>query len=62
MINKIKFELDDDELSAFRELVKKLVNVRGETSLKVDGSLRGALQQIQRELNIFDDFKKRDLW
>lgn len=62
MINKIKFELDDDELTAFKALVKKLASVRGETSLKVDGTLRGALQQIQRELNIFDDFKKRDLW
>ena len=62
MINKIKFELDDDQLSAFKDLVKKLAQVKGETSLKVDGNLRGALQQIQRELNIFDDFKKRDLW
>ena len=62
MINKVKFELDDDELSAFKELVKKLAQVRGETTIKVDGTLRGALQQIQRELHIFDDFKKRDLW
>lgn len=62
MINKINFELGDDELAAFKELVKKLSTVRGETTLKVDGSLRGALQQIQRELHIFDDFKKRDLW
>lgn len=62
MINKINFELDDDELNAFKDLVKKLVQVRGESTVKVDGTLRGALQQIQRELHIFDDFKKRDLW
>ena len=62
MINKINFELDDDELAAFKSLVKKLADVRGETTVKVDGTLRGALQQIQRELHIFDDFKKRDLW
>ena len=62
MINKIHFELDDDELTAFKDLIKKLGQVRGETTVKVDGTLRGALQQIQRELNIFDDFKKRDLW
>ena len=62
MINKINFELDDDELAAFKNLVKKLADVRGETTLKVDGTLRGAFQQIQRELHIFDDFKKRDLW
>jgi hypothetical protein len=62
MINKVKFELDDDELSAFRDLVKKLSQVKGETMIKVDGTLRGALQQIQRELHIFDDFKNRDLW
>lgn len=62
MINKIKFELGDDELAAFKDLVKKLASVRGETSLNVNGALRGALQQIQRELDIFDDFKKRDLW
>lgn len=62
MINKIKFELDDDELDAFRELIGKLENVRGEVTVKVDGTLRGALQQIHRELNVFDDFKKRDQW
>ncbi len=62
MINKINFELDDDELSAFKDLVLKLGHVRGETTIKVEGTLRGALQQIQRELHIFDDFKKRDLW
>lgn len=62
MINKINFELDDDELHAFKQLVKKLGEVRGETTVKVDGTLRGALQQIQRELHIYDDFKKRDLW
>ncbi|MCK4813939.1 MAG: hypothetical protein KAT14_08395 [Candidatus Marinimicrobia bacterium] len=63
MINKIKFELDDDELDAFKALIKKLENVRdGETNIKVDGTLRGAVQQIQRELDIYDDFKKRDLW
>ncbi len=62
MINKINFELDDDELAAFKELVKKLSNVRGEATLKVDGTLRGALQQIQKELHHYDDFKKRDLW
>ena len=62
MINKINFELDDDELSAFKDLMLKLGQVRGETTVKVDGTLRGALQQIQRELHIFDDFKKRDQW
>ncbi|MEA2076796.1 MAG: hypothetical protein U9O95_02120 [Candidatus Marinimicrobia bacterium] len=62
MINKINFELDDDELSAFKDLVKKLGQIRGETTIKVDGTLRGALQHIQRELHIFDDFKKRDQW
>ncbi|RKY56763.1 MAG: hypothetical protein DRP93_00705 [Candidatus Neomarinimicrobiota bacterium] len=62
MINKIKFELDDDELSAFKNLIKKLEQVRGETTIKVDGTLRGALQQIKQELHIYDDFKKRDLW
>jgi hypothetical protein len=62
MINKINFELDDDELDAFKNLMKKLGDVRGETTVKVDGTLRGAIQQIQRELHIFDDFKKRDLW
>ncbi len=62
MINKIKFELDDDELDAFKALIKKLENVRGETNIKVDGTLRGTMQQIQRELDIYDDFKKRDLW
>jgi hypothetical protein len=62
MINKINFELDDDELDAFKNLMKKLGDVRGETTVKVDGTLRGAIQQIQRELHIYDDFKKRDLW
>jgi sialic acid synthase SpsE len=62
MINKITFELDDDELQAFREMIKKLQNVQGETGLKVDGTLRGAIQQISRELHVYDDFKKRDLW
>lgn len=62
MINKINFELDDDELQSFKELIIKLGQVRGETTVKVDGTLRGALQQIQRELHIYDDFKKRDLW
>ncbi|MCD6337502.1 MAG: hypothetical protein J7M01_04645 [Candidatus Marinimicrobia bacterium] len=62
MINKIKFELDDDELNAFKNLIKKLEQVRGETTIKVDGTLRGALQQIKQELHIYDDFKKRDLW
>jgi hypothetical protein len=62
MINKINFELDDDELDAFKNLMKKLGDVRGDTTVKVDGTLRGAIQQIQRELHIFDDFKKRDLW
>ena len=62
MINKVNFELDDDELSAFKDLIKKLGQVKGETTVKVDGTLRGAIQQIQRELHIFDDFKKRDLW
>jgi hypothetical protein len=62
MINKINFELDDDELDAFKNLMKKLGDVRGVTTVKVDGTLRGAIQQIQRELHIFDDFKKRDLW
>ncbi|MDD3716393.1 MAG: hypothetical protein PHT46_04725 [Candidatus Marinimicrobia bacterium] len=62
MINKIKFELDDDELDAFRELIGKLENARGEVTVKVDGTLRGALQQIRRELHVFDDFKKRDQW
>lgn len=62
MINKIQIELDDDELAAFRSLLKKLEKIRGEITVKVDGTLRGALQQIQRELQIYDDFKKRDLW
>lgn len=62
MINKVKFELDDDELNAFKDLIMKLEPVRGETTIKVDGTLRGALQQIKRELHIYDDFKKRDLW
>lgn len=62
MINKIKFELDDDELTALKQLVAKLGQAKGETTIKVDGNMRGALQQIQRELNIYDDFKKRDLW
>jgi len=62
MINKIQIELDDDELAAFRSLVKRLEKVRGETTLKVDGTLRGALQQIRQELHIYDDFKKRDQW
>ncbi len=62
MINKIKFELDDDELDAFKELIRKLESARPEVTIKVDGTLRGALQQIQRELHVFDDFKKRDLW
>lgn len=62
MINKITFELDDDELNAFKVLMKKLELVRGETKVKVDGTLRGAIQQIQRALHIHDDFKKRDLW
>ena len=34
MINKINFELDDDELSAFKDLVKKLELVRGETTTR----------------------------
>lgn len=62
MINKITFELDDDELNAFKELMKKLELVRGEATIKVDGTLRGAIKQIQHELHIHDDFKKRDLW
>ncbi|MDZ7822039.1 MAG: hypothetical protein U5N26_09645 [Candidatus Marinimicrobia bacterium] len=62
MINKIRIELDDDELEAFGFLVRKLETARGETGVKVDGTLRGALKQIQRELQIYDDFKKRDLW
>ncbi|MDD3095333.1 MAG: hypothetical protein WC372_04300 [Candidatus Neomarinimicrobiota bacterium] len=62
MINKIKFELDDDELEAFRELIGKLENARGEITVKVDGTLRGALQQIKRELHVLDDFRKRDQW
>lgn len=62
MINKINFELGDDELTAFKALINKLADVRGETTLKVDGTLRGAIKQIQHELHIFDDFKKRDLW
>lgn len=62
MINKINFELGDDELNAFKDLIKKLEPIRGEITIKVDGILRGALQQIKRELHIYDDFKKRDLW
>jgi hypothetical protein len=62
MINKVNFELDDDELNAFKDLIRKLEPVRGETTIKVDGTLRGALQQIKHELHIYDDFKKRDLW
>jgi hypothetical protein len=62
MINKITIELDDDELEAFTSLVKKLENARGELPVKVDGTLRGAMQQIQRQILIHDDFKKRDLW
>lgn len=62
MINKIQFELGDDELEAFKGLIRKLEAARGETSVRVDGTLRGALQQIQRALHVFDDFKKRDQW
>ncbi|MBW6458161.1 MAG: hypothetical protein K0B52_03260 [FCB group bacterium] len=62
MINKITFELDDDELDAFKTLIRKCEQTRGEVGLKIDGTLRGALQQIARQLHIYDDFKKRDLW
>jgi F0F1-type ATP synthase delta subunit len=62
MINKITFELNDDELDAFKTLIKKCEQAQGEVSLKIDGSLRGALRQVARELHIYDDFKKRDLW
>lgn len=62
MINKITFELDDDELYELKELLRKIKQTRGELTLKVNGTLRGAADQIQRELNNYEDFKKRDLW
>lgn len=62
MINKIKFELDDDELNELKELINKLKQARGEMTTKVNGTLRGAANQMQREINNYEDLKKRDLW
>ncbi len=64
MLNKITIELDDDQLTEFRQLVQKLdKNPAGETaSIKLNGVLRGAVKEILRQLIHFDAFKKRDLW
>lgn len=62
MINKIKLELDDDELRELNELIRKLKQTRGELTIKVNGTLRGAADRMQREINNYEDFKKRDLW
>ena len=62
MLNHIKFELDDDEIQELKELIKKIVQGRGEINLKLNGTLRGLAKNIEKELNIHDDFKKRDMW
>lgn len=62
MINKITIELDDDELEAFKALLRKLEQSKGEATVKIDGTMRGAIQQLVREMHVYDDFKKRDLW
>lgn len=62
MLNKITFEIDDDELTELRELLKKIERTQGELPLKVNGTMRGMAKTINREIHIYDDFKKRDQW
>jgi len=62
MLNKIKFEFDDDELQELRELIRKLLQGKNEVTVKLNGALRGMAKVIEKELLIHDDFKKRDMW
>lgn len=62
MLNKIKFEFDDDELQELKELVRKLLKGQGEVTVKLNGTLRGMAKVMEKELLVHDDFKKRDMW
>jgi|GEM_PF-352910 len=64
MLNKLTVELDDDQLTEFRQLVQKLEKIPGSdtATVKMNGILKGALKEISRQLIHFEDFKKRDLW
>ncbi len=62
MLNKLKIEVDDDELQELKDLVAKILKGQGEISVRLNGTLRGLAKVLEKELNIYDDFKKRDMW
>ncbi|MCK5519623.1 MAG: hypothetical protein KAI81_00795 [Candidatus Marinimicrobia bacterium] len=62
MLNKIKFELDDDEIQELQELVRKILMGKGDVTIKMNGTLKGLMKNMEKEIHIHDDFKKRDMW
>ncbi|HDR04325.1 MAG TPA: hypothetical protein ENN84_03660 [Candidatus Marinimicrobia bacterium] len=62
MLNKIKIELDDEQLQELREVLKKIESAKEPFQIKPNGTMRGMAKVVLKELLIYDDFKKRDQW